>query len=120
MNTVTQYYELQNKPAHSLLVFAGDLDAETVENIRPVLQAQLPDTCANIIVDLQRVDFLDSHGVGLFVSLLKRCHRNHGRLFVAGATGQPASVLKMVGLNASLVTYCSSRDEAALRVAREG
>ena len=78
-----------------------------------------PGRTAHIIVDLQRVAFLDSHGVGLFVSLLKRCHRNQGRLFVAGATGQPASVLKMVGLNASLVTYCNSGDEAALRVARE-
>ncbi len=112
MTTVTQAYELQNRATYSQLVFAGDLDAATVEHIKPTLQAQLPAECAQIIIDLEKVSFIDSHGVGLFVSLLKRVHRRGGRLLIAGAAGQPAAVLKMVGLNGALVSYCPGRQTA--------
>lgn len=112
MSILTQAYELQNRATYSLLSLHGELDAATVEQIRPALQAQLPESCAQIIIDLEKVSFIDSHGVGLFVSLLKRVHRRNGRLVLAGAAGQPAAVLKMVGLNGSLVSYCPDRHAA--------
>lgn len=112
MTTVTQTYELQNRATYSQLIFSGDLDAETVAQIKPALQAQLPADCAQIIVDLENVGFIDSHGVGLFVSMLKRVHKRGGRLLIAGAGGQPAAVLKMVGLNGALVSYCPDRQAA--------
>lgn len=115
MTTITQAYELQNRATYSQLAFSGDLDAATVEQIKPALQAQLPPDCAQIIIDLENVSFIDSHGVGLFVSLLKRVHRLGGRLLIAGAAGQPAAVLKMVGLNGALVSYCTDR-HAALQI----
>ncbi len=112
MTTITKAYELQNRATYSQLIFTGDLDAATVEHIRPALQAQLPQECVQIIIDLENVGFIDSHGVGLFVSLLKRVHRRGGRLLIAGAGGQPAAVLKMVGLNGALVSYCPDRQTA--------
>lgn len=112
MTIIAQTYELQNRATYSQLVFAGDLDAETVEQIKPAIQAQLPQECAQIIIDLANVGFIDSHGVGLFVSLLKRVHRRGGRLVIAAAAGQPAAVLKMVGLNGALVSYCPDRSSA--------
>lgn len=112
MNIITQAYELQNRATYSQLVFSSDLDAATVEHIKPALQVQLPAECAQIIIDLEKVTFIDSHGVGLFVSLLKRVHRLGGRLMIAGASGQPAAVLKMVGLNGALVSYCPDRQTA--------
>lgn len=115
MSITTQNYQLKNRPAYSQLTFIGDLDAATVETIRPMVQAQVPDSCKNIIVDLMQVDFLDSHGVGFFASLLKRCHRNGGQLYIAAAHGQPASVLRMVGFNNTLVVYCASSAEAETR-----
>lgn len=115
MSTITQNYQLKNRPDYSHLAFVGDLDAATVEAIRPLVQAQMPPLCRNIIVDLGEVDFLDSHGVGFFASLLKRCHRNGGQLYIAAAHGQPASVLRMVGFNNTLVVYCANSSEAEIR-----
>jgi anti-anti-sigma factor len=99
-------FEIQVKPQYTLVRFIGFVDAASVERMRPLLQSQIPAQSKNIIIDLQAVTFLDSHGVGLFVSLLKQAHKNGGKVYLAGSTGQPASVLRMVGFNGSLVTYC--------------
>lgn len=106
-------FEIQNKPGYCVIRFFGFIDASTVEKTRTALQAGLPASCPNIVVDMAQVNFLDSHGVGLFVSLLKRVHVRGGKLVVVGAEGQPASVLQMVGLNNALVTYCKDANEAA-------
>ncbi len=111
MNT-GNIFEIQPAPDYTLIRFYGFIDASTVLQIRPALQRQLPDDAANLIVDMRDVGFLDSHGIGLFVSLLKQAHQNQGRLAFAAAKGQPASVLKMVGFNGGLVSYCASLNDA--------
>lgn len=108
----TGIFEIQNNQTYALISFRGHLDAGVVLKARPVVLESVPDTCANFVLDLAGVDFLDSHGVGLFVSLLKRAHRNRGRVVIAGAEGQPASVLHMVGFNGALIAYCNNIGEA--------
>lgn len=109
---VNNMFELQQMSQYVLIRFYGFLDASTVSMIRPVLQKRLPDTSGHIVVDLREVGFLDSHGVGLFVSLLKMAHKNNGRIIFAAAKGQPSSVLQMVGFNGGMVSYCASIEEA--------
>ena len=118
--TTEQMFQLQLAADYALITFRGQMDAATVQKIKPVLLAQLPVDISNIIVDLAKVEFLDSHGVGLFVSLLKRAHMHRGRLALAGAHGQPQSVLLMVGFNGELVTYCRDTREAKELFIEEG
>ncbi|HYD18127.1 MAG TPA: STAS domain-containing protein [Patescibacteria group bacterium] len=106
--SITSRFEVKNTPLYALIKFIGFVDASTVLSARPALQQEAPPSCVNFVVDLSEADFLDSHGVGLFVSLLKRAHANRGRIVFAGATGQPESVLQMVGFNGELVTYVES------------
>lgn len=117
MSTLAQnIFEIQNSTGYSIIRFFGDVDAGTVEQIRPVLQTGIPEFCPNIMLDLSKVDFLDSHGVGLFVSLLKRAHKNHGHLYIAASDGQPSAVLGMVGFNGTLVRYFGSAEEATAAI----
>lgn len=103
--SINSTYEIENREDYALIRFSGFMDASTVVQARPVLQQQVPPTAKNFIVDLSGADFLDSHGVGLFVTLLKRAHANRGHIIFAGAGGQPLSVLQMVGFNGELVQY---------------
>lgn len=104
--------KIENAGAHSTIRFFGFVDAGLIEKARPIVQAELPESCRNIIVDLSDVEFLDSHGVGFFASLLKKAHGRKGRLFFVAADGQPAAVLKMVGFSGDNVTYCETTAEA--------
>lgn len=103
--SITSEYQIENRYRYALIRFSGFVDASTVVKARPVLQQNIPATAKNFIVDLSAADFLDSHGVGLFVTLLKRAHANRGHIIFAGAGGQPLSVLQMVGFNGELVEY---------------
>lgn len=105
--SINSTYEIENREDYALIRFSGFVDASTVVQARPVLQQQVPPTAKNFIVDLSGADFLDSHGVGLFVNLLKRVHRTGGRFYLAAADGQPLAVLRMVGFNNTYVTYCN-------------
>ncbi len=113
MNNPRSLFEVQQQGPYTLVRFYGFIDASTVAQIRPVLQTQLSEDVRNIVVDLREVGFLDSHGVGLFVSLLKQAHKNNGRIVFAAARGQPSSVLQMVGFNGAMVTYCHDIQEAS-------
>jgi anti-sigma B factor antagonist len=111
-----QIFQISNTPDHTIVSFYGHVDADIVQQIKPLLQEKIPAACMHLIVDLQQVEFLDSHGVGLFVSLLKRVHGNNGKLVFLSAEGQPASVLHMVGFGGPLVIFCTDAEEAkALR-----
>lgn len=114
--SINSTYDIENRDNYALIRFGGFVDASTVVQARPLLQTRVPPTARNFIVDLAAADFLDSHGVGLFVSLLKRAHANRGHIIFAGAAGQPLSVLQMVGFNGELVQYVESLPaaEAAL------
>ncbi|MDD9901103.1 MAG: STAS domain-containing protein [Alphaproteobacteria bacterium] len=107
-----QLFEIQNNPQYSLVRFFGYVDADTVEKVKPALQEQIPAGCKQLIIDLEKVEFLDSHGVGMFVSFLKRVHSNNGRLIIATPEGQPASVLQMVGFNGPLVSFFENTQAA--------
>ena len=119
MNIANQL-EIHNQPGFSTIRFYGFVDAATTEEARAIITAKISPDCSNIIIDLSRVVFWDSHGVGLFVSLLKKVHKNGGCLLLAAAAGQPASVLNMVGFNSALVTYCENLQQAEERIQEKG
>lgn len=117
--TTNSVFEIQVQSQFTLVRFFGFVDAATVEQMRPSLQSQIPAQSRNIIIDLKDVSFLDSHGVGLFVSLLKQAHKNGGKVYLAAATGQPASVLRMVGFNGTLVTYCPNVNDVYVQLGKK-
>jgi anti-sigma B factor antagonist len=57
----------------------GELDLHTVAPLRRVLE-RLCDAGADVVVDLTRVTFVDSTGLGVLVGALRRTQRHGGRL----------------------------------------
>ncbi len=104
--------QIKNNGAYSTIKLKGFIDASSIEKIRPIVDKDLEDTSKNIIVDLMDVGFIDSHCIGFFVSLLKKAHAREGKLLILGASGQPESVMQMVGFNNDLVSYCDNITEA--------
>ena len=110
---IGDFLEVVNYPKFSTIKLIGFVDAGIVENIKPVINDKLVSSCNNVIINFESTEFLDSHGIGFLVSLLKKVHTKKGQMFFAGAHDQPEAVLKMVGFNNNLVTYCSNIQEAS-------
>jgi anti-sigma B factor antagonist len=77
----------------------GALDALTVDEICPTIDAVVADRPRRVIVDFDLVTLLDSTGVGAIVSLFKRMKAQGGQMVVVHAHDQPLAVLKLLKLD---------------------
>ncbi len=83
----------------SQLVIDGALDALTVRDIRPIIDAVVADRPKRVTVNIENLSLIDSSGVGAIVSLFKRVKANGGNVVVVGAREQPLAVLKLLKLD---------------------
>lgn len=105
----------------AVLVLRGELDLATVPSLRDRL-LDVVRTHRSVILDLAGLGFLDSTGLGLLVSAVKRLQERDGTLVVAAPSPAVVRLLEVSGLDAHLVVSESS--EAALEAlagpARDG
>lgn len=73
---------------------SGEIDMATA----PDLEAALRDLPANVTVDLAGVTFLDSSGLGVLVSAVRRAEAHGHRLLVVGENETIARTLHLTGL----------------------
>jgi len=88
-----------NKPEKTVLVIEGVLDALTAPEIRPTVDALVEERPTLIEVDLSSLRVIDSSGVGVVVSLYKRCKEFGGSVRVTGLANQPLAIFKLLRLD---------------------
>lgn len=86
---------------------AGDLDALAIKSLRPDF-TRLGETAeADVVIDLSRVDFVDSSGVGALVFLYKRLAERERSLTLRGVHGQPRDLFAFLGMDKTIVMETS-------------
>ncbi|MGH2785329.1 MAG: STAS domain-containing protein [Actinomycetota bacterium] len=77
----------------------GEVDVFTAPKLREQMIALLTAGNDRIVVNLAKVDFMDSTGLGVLVGALKRVKEKDGSLAIAGAHGTVLRVLSVTGLS---------------------
>ena len=77
---------------------AGDIDVSTVAGLRERL-FELADSGQPLIVDLNRITFMDSSGLGVLVAASHRAHAHGGSLHAVCSQPQPRKLLWMTGVD---------------------
>ena len=104
--------------AELLILLSGDFDAAGSSTIRPELeQVAAGPGPAEVILDIGRVSFLDSSGVGAIVFLFKRLRMQNRRLRIRSAQGQPAQLLELLRVHKAIPVELSQPDEAVSCIA---
>ncbi len=68
----------------SILVPEGRLDTHTIGPVASWLDKMLANPPVRLVVNLERVTFVDSTALATFVQALKRCRQGAGTLHVCG------------------------------------
>jgi anti-sigma B factor antagonist len=76
----------------------GDVDLSTVAGLRERL-FELADSGQLLIVDLNRITFMDSSGLGVLVGAARRAAAHGGSLHAVCSRPQPRKLLWMTGVN---------------------
>jgi anti-sigma B factor antagonist len=96
---MTQNFSRKDSGDETTLRIEGVLDAVTAPDIRPTIEALLAEQRKSITVDLSSLRLIDSSGVGVIVSLFKRCNAYGGTVRVSGVKDQPLTIFRLLRLD---------------------
>src|ERR1700722_3206274 len=83
----------------AIVAVAGEIDVYTSPLLQEQLVQVLREGTSSIVLDLSKVTFLDSTGLGVLITGLKRCRSADGDLVLVTAQPNVLKVLEITGLN---------------------
>ncbi len=99
------------RPPHTVLAVTGEVDVYTAPRLREKLVELSSQGHKQVVVDLERVEFLDSTGLGVLVGGLKRLRSNDGDLALVCTQPRILKVFEITGLT-KVFSISGSVDEA--------
>jgi anti-anti-sigma factor len=90
----------------------GEIDMNTVPDVRSAIDAVSNRGCVHIVMDLRRVSYMDSAALGLLVWIDRMLEPKGGRLVLAGADRNVSRVLSVSGLVGVTNTVSAASDVA--------
>lgn len=85
---------------HIFLVEQESIDATSAWDLRPALLRALYTEGPELWVDLGRVNFIDSTGLGMLVGVLKEAREMNGEMRLLNAGREVRRILQVTGLEA--------------------
>lgn len=98
---------------HAVLEIGGEIDVYTAPRLREKLIELVSEGSYHLIVDLERVDFLDSTGLGVLVGGLKRVRSHDGSLQLVCTQEKILKIFRITGLTKVFPIHDSVRAAAA-------
>ena len=89
---------VRNEGGVVIAAITGEIDISTVARLRERLY-ELADNGGTLIVDLNRVEFIDSTGLGALVGTARRIAEHGGSLYAVCAQPQPRRLLWATGVD---------------------
>jgi anti-sigma B factor antagonist len=77
----------------------GEVDVFSARLFKAALTRELDHGNYSVIVDLTRVDYMDSTGLGVLVAAFKRAREHQGTITLVGLNRQLTKIFDMTGLN---------------------
>jgi anti-sigma B factor antagonist len=94
---------------------SGSLDVATSPSVRAALIEAAAEGKHDIVVDLSRLEFLDSTGLGALIGAHKRATEHSGTVRLAVGDGAISRLLNITGLMKIFPTYATLDDAVADR-----
>jgi anti-sigma B factor antagonist len=96
--TVTVEFASGTNDAWPVVMVSGEVDVETSPVLEERLTSVLDQGLSSIRIDLAGVTFLDSTGLSVLISGLKRCRAAGGELHLVSPRPNVRKVLEITGL----------------------
>ena len=104
---------VRSEGAFAVLDVGGEIDVYTAPKLREKLIELVSDGAYHLIVDLEKVDFLDSTGLGVLVGGLKRVRNHDGSLQLVCTQEKILKIFRITGLTKVFPIHASVADAMA-------
>lgn len=89
----------------------GELDMLIAEKLRREIDSKLEDKHVNnLIINLEKVTFIDSSGLGVIIGRYKKIASRKGRMYIVGASPSVEKILVFSGINKLIPIFKSEQD----------
>jgi anti-sigma B factor antagonist len=89
----------------------GEIDVYTAPRLKEELVSVVESGCPNVIVDMEKVGFIDSSGLGVLVSALRRARERDGVVRIVCTRDNILKIFRITGLDKVFPIF-SDMDEA--------
>lgn len=97
----------------TILDLDGEVDVYTAPMLKEAMTKQVDGGKKNLVVNLQKVEYLDSTGLGILIGGVKRLREIQGTLRMFGASPRITRIFDITGLNAIFDVYPTEQDALA-------
>lgn len=89
----------------------GELDMVVAEKVKKEVEDKLEEgEVKNIIINLEKVTFIDSSGLGVIIAIYKKASGFNGRMYIVGARPNVKRILILSGVS-KLIPVCASEQD---------
>jgi anti-sigma B factor antagonist len=103
----------------SVLTLRGEIDVYTAPRLRQAIVDLVNGGATRVVVDMEKVDFLDSTGLGVLVEGLKRARSKESDLAIVATQDKILKIFDITGLNKAFSIH-RTLDEAVGETPAEG
>ncbi len=98
----------------------GEVDVYTAPVLRQAIVDQVEAGVKHLVINLSRVEYLDSTGLGILIGGVKRLKEQGGSLKLAGPSARITRIFEITGLNKIFDVFASEQDALAAATSAAG
>ncbi len=93
-----------------LVSVQGEIDVYTSPALKAEIAAAVESGCINLVIDIDGVGFIDSSGLGVLVSGLRRVKENAGSMRIVCTRESILKILRITGLDKVFPIFASAEE----------
>ena len=106
--------KVRNLPGRvSVLDIRGDVNAQAESALMDAYNAANAAGARTIVLNLNGLEYMNSGGIGLLVTLLIRANRQQQRLLASGCSAHYRQIFELTRLNEAIALYASEKEALA-------
>ena len=91
--------DIKKDGARAEVCFSGNMYVEDSSSVREKLTDLLDDGITLLVLNLSGLEYVDSSGLGVLISIHKRCLQKGGKMVVSGLRGMVDDLFKLTRLD---------------------
>jgi anti-sigma B factor antagonist len=107
--------ETRQEDGHTIIEVGGEIDVYTAPKLRDKITELVGNGEYNLVIDMEKVDFLDSTGLGVLVGGLKKVRAHDGSMRLICNQERLLKIFRITGLAKVFAIHGSQADALAER-----
>ena len=94
------------------IALRGEVDVYTAPRLKEALVSAIESGCSNVVIDMEKVGFIDSSGLGVLVSALRRARENGGAVRIVCTRDNILKIFRITGLDKVFPIFADAAEAA--------